>query len=887
MAIKSIGSGVNRRRQNYAPWWARNIQSVNIFLGLILIMVMAGYTYVSGMAYVVIKATKHWLINLMRDGQIWTEPKQLGLTWHHVFDWHHVLITNEWHNPIFPYIVFLGVATVLYMWWRVWSSYRTYNGNEKGAEYFTNPKQLKKEYQLIPDRNKEFPGYGGIPLVHYNNPLGQLIQSSSYGTHFSKIKKELVNLGNYLPGGVYGIDQTTVNNIIYGITRSGKGETIMLPLIDILSRAAKKCSMFVNDPKGEMFQLSTKILEKRGYKVYVLNLQNTTKSMSYNPLQIIIDYAKKGYYDEAQQEANRLSTAIYSNDNEKDPFWSNSSINLLNAMIYSQLDLAERHQSWDKVTMYNIYKQLTEMGGQEIPDPNVKGKTISKLSYYFDLMAKAPKSEFRDMALQAFQQSRFAGSETQGSIYASMMAGIKIYQERKVAQLTSMNSLDFRDAAFPRRIEIQFPKQMALQTCVVVWKNDKGNVIEKRAQKIDRQGYLNYPLKNKLTDKYSLEIDFNHKLTAKSLKKYKYIYRGKVLKRYAVKSRTRFNRVAGKISLDKSKSTIFGEEFNQTINFKYSEQPIAVFFVTPPHNPSYNQLVSFAMDQSFNQMYNMALGTAIGRKCYTRVHYIIDEGGNLPKIQDLATKFSIGLGSELLFDFVLQNKGQLRINYTKEEAETIISNCGNTLYILSKDLETAKEISDDVGNTTVNVVTHSMTPGISVARDNMSNSFEGVKVITPEELLRLKVGEMVVIRSTARTNQKGQIIRANPIFDTGKTRMPARWQILNRTFDGNATINDIKIDTPHEKLDLDQVSYNYVDDKFNDQNELDQMIDLVVSGHDDGHGDVEETATDEEKEAMAAMEAEAQLQKQKQNNPEKKEKYLSNVDEVIGIEETL
>lgn len=53
---------------------------------------------------------------------------------------------------------------------------------------------------------------------------------------------------------------------------------------------------------------------------------------------------KRGYYDEAQQEANRLSTAIYSNDNEKDLFWSNSSINLLNVMIFSQLYLAECHK---------------------------------------------------------------------------------------------------------------------------------------------------------------------------------------------------------------------------------------------------------------------------------------------------------------------------------------------------------------------------------------------------------------------------------------------------------------------------------------------------------------------------------------------------------------
>jgi len=39
------------------------------------------------------------------------------------------------------------------------------------------------------------------------------------------------------------IDQTTVHSLIYGITRSGKGETIVLSLIDNLSRAKKQLSI--------------------------------------------------------------------------------------------------------------------------------------------------------------------------------------------------------------------------------------------------------------------------------------------------------------------------------------------------------------------------------------------------------------------------------------------------------------------------------------------------------------------------------------------------------------------------------------------------------------------------------------------------------------------
>ena len=419
MAIKSIGSGINRRKQNFAPWWVRNIGIVNFYMLINLVLVTLIYSYVSGVVYTVGHAANIWFKGLVQYGHFFVDPEKLGLTWQQVFNYHYMWPTKELKNPFFPFFIALGIITIIFIWWKIIYTYQIYNGYEKGAESFTSSESLKKEYTQIPDRNKGFEGYGGIPVVHFNNFVGRVIQSTTYSPLFNikflaPLKNVLVRLYERLPGGTYGIDQSTVNSLIYGITRSGKGQTLILPLIDILSRAFKKCSMFVNDPKGELYKRATIMLRFRGYRVFVLNLQKMTKSMAYNPLQIIINYAKKGYYDEAQQEANRLSTAIYSNDSEKDPFWSNSSINLLNAMIFSQLDLAERHQSWNKVTMNNIYKQLTEMGGQEMPDPLVKGKTISKLTFYFDQMAQAPKSEFREMALQAFQQSRFAGSETQG-----------------------------------------------------------------------------------------------------------------------------------------------------------------------------------------------------------------------------------------------------------------------------------------------------------------------------------------------------------------------------------------------------------------------------------------------------------------------------------------
>lgn len=821
MGIKSIGHGLNRRRQNNAPWWARNIKAVVGFLGLVSAITLAFFSYATWLVYLLLQSLKLWFKGLIQHGQAFQDPTHLGLTWSRVLDWTKAWPGNQLNNPWLIWGLLLGVIALSLSWYRIIRSYQSYNGFEKGAETFSSPDQLKKEYELIPDRNKSFPGYGGIPLVHYNRPVGSLIQSASYSPLFQKTKKKLAERFTLLPSGTYGIDQTTVNSLIYGITRSGKGVTEVEPLIDILSRAEKQASMEVNDPKLELFTKSKRMLERRGYRVYVLNLQNMAKSMSYNPLQVVVDYARRGYYDEAQREANRISSAIYqsNDDGGNSKFWNNSSVNLLNALILSQLDMAVRHNSWNRVTMNNIYRELTELGGQEIQDD--ASLLTTRLSYYFKKMAQIKnKTQLQEMALEAFQQSNFAGDETAGNIYASMMEGIKIYQQRDIAQLTSMNSLDFRTMAFPRRLRVGFGQQLSLQTVYVIFYDDKGNEIEQRSQMIDRLGFLDFPIKAKLPRKYRIKIDFNHDLTDPDLRKYHYCYQG-TIKTHKRSPLDKGFKEAGKVTLEPLQSVILNDE-EQQITFDYSEQPVALFLGTPPHNPSYNQLVSFAIDQSFNQMYQMALDNE--KKCYTRVHFIIDEGGNLPKIQDLPTKFSIGLGSELLFDWVLQNKAQLRINYTKEEAETIISNCGNTLYILSKDKETAQEISDEVGHTTVNVMGHQLQGNVAEL-NGLNSNLDAVPVISMEELLRLRTGEMVVVRSTARTDQRGRIIRANPIFDTGKTRMPASWQFLNQTLDNKATIYDINVNTPHKRLMLKSLQYDYASDE--NDSELNQMIQLA------------------------------------------------------------
>ncbi|OYS42534.1 hypothetical protein CBF82_07470, partial [Lactobacillus taiwanensis] len=134
-----------------------------------------------------------------------------------------------------------------------------------------------------------------------------------------------------------------------------------------------------------------------------------------------------------------------------------------------------------EVTMDNVLHMMTELGSKEVllnssgdiiptddeidsgllemPEDNKPVSQKNKLLVYFAKLQKLYEknySKFRQMALDAFAQSKFAGDETSGNIYSSAMEGIKIYQQSDIAKMTSLNSLDFTKLGFPRTLKVKF-----------------------------------------------------------------------------------------------------------------------------------------------------------------------------------------------------------------------------------------------------------------------------------------------------------------------------------------------------------------------------------------------------------------------------------------------
>ena len=117
-------------------------------------------------------------------------------------------------------IVLIGLVildTVLVIRIKLSWSETHFNVGQKGVSRFTNEDEIKQQYKAIEPLETPYPGNPGILI--------------------SRI------------GETFYIDDSVVNNLILGITRSGKGETLVKSSIESYSRAEFQPSLIINDPK--------------------------------------------------------------------------------------------------------------------------------------------------------------------------------------------------------------------------------------------------------------------------------------------------------------------------------------------------------------------------------------------------------------------------------------------------------------------------------------------------------------------------------------------------------------------------------------------------------------------------------------------------------------
>ncbi|MGB6406138.1 MAG: TraG/TraD/VirD4 family protein, partial [Planococcus donghaensis] len=157
------------------------------------------------------------------------------------------------------------------------------------------------------------------------------------------------------------------------------------------------------------------------------------------------------------------------------------------------------------------------------------------------------------------------------------------------------------------------------------------------------------------------------------------------------------------------------------------------------------------------------------------------------------------LGRNIRFNIVIQAYSQLEKLYG-DDWKTIDGNTNNTFYILTDDHTTAEMISKKIGEKT-QVVKSRSGETLSLGKSKTEN-VEARPLLNADELMRLKEGEMIVIRTIKRQDKDRKRIKQFPIFNTDNTSMKYRWEYLSEYYDTSNSINDIDIECLHADLDL-------------------------------------------------------------------------------------
>ncbi len=276
------------------------------------------------------------------------------------------------------------------------------------------------------------------------------------------------------------------HGIIIGATGSGKTTTFVNPVVQILGRAKAGSSMICTDPKGELFQLHSKLLTEHGYKCMVLDLRDPYSSFRWNPLGSIYDtyqeYVNKGenilehldsiddypelklvhdrerfsdgevwyewegeayavridlinkariekqkLFDECYEDLNDLISVICPIENEKDPVWEKGARSIIMATALAMLEDSEDprlEMTKDKFCFYNINKAISNSEDE-----------FAALKDYFEGRSKLSK------AVGLSRQVLSAADQTLSSYMSIAFDKLSMFNDEGLCALTSATDI--------------------------------------------------------------------------------------------------------------------------------------------------------------------------------------------------------------------------------------------------------------------------------------------------------------------------------------------------------------------------------------------------------------------------------------------------------------
>lgn len=441
--------------------------------------------------------------------------------------------------------------------------------------------------------------------------------------------------------GEYVINMAENSHVlVIGSTGSGKTTNYIDPNIQIISEYKEQPSMLITDPKGELYQKHKDSLEKKGYKVEVIDLRNPYTSTKWNPLEeIYVDYdiasniykyvEKKGEqyflfgkeyseaelqnamrieqqkrYDDVYEKLNDVAAILCPITSKSEPLWESGAKNLILATLLAMLEDSQdedRKLKKEQYNFYNLFKILSST------DNNCR----SLVEYFSNRNILSKARALSKQTLESHERTR-------GSYLSTLFDKINIFTDLSICHLTSESEIDFA------------------------------------------------------------EMD---------------------------------------------------------------EKPYAVFVQIPDEKDTRHKIASMVILSAYKQLISKASAN-VSLKLKRNVYFILDEFGNLPKIEKIEQMATVSRSRGIFITFVVQSYSQLTKVYDKNIADIVKANCNVHVFIGTSDLATTEEFSKRCGN--YSTLSRSISESISGGKDSTNNiSVKERPLIYPSELRTLNSGDNV------------------------------------------------------------------------------------------------------------------------------------------------
>lgn len=209
------------------------------------------------------------------------------------------------------------------------------------------------------------------------------------------------------------------------IAPSGQGKTSNYVIPNILSlpefinvETGTSASAVITDPKGEIFEATSKYLEEQGYTIKVIRVEHPESSELFNPVQ------RANTDIEISKLAEILvDSGLSGGKNDNKDFWGNSAKMLLTNLIkiLKRSDIPDKH-----LNLHNLKNFVDLMGGDGKPLINFVVKHCK------DTQAITEYASFIEQ-----------DSETISNILLTIKTVLKDIAIKEIALLTSTDTIDF------------------------------------------------------------------------------------------------------------------------------------------------------------------------------------------------------------------------------------------------------------------------------------------------------------------------------------------------------------------------------------------------------------------------------------------------------------